>query len=82
MTGRKSGARRFNTYKFSEILWLRSMEKVISKRYHFIVDALFYFEPLQRFEYMSGMFSFGVLDTERARKFFSNWRREFFFRQV
>ena len=35
---------------FSEVLGLRGMEKVISKRDDFVVDALFYFEPVQRFE--------------------------------
>ena len=35
------------------------MEKVISKRDDFVVDALFYFEPVQRFEYRGDMFSFG-----------------------
>ena len=47
-----------NIYKLSEVLGLRSMEKVISKRDDFVVNALFYFEPVQRFEYGDDMFSF------------------------
>ena len=35
------------------------MEKVISKRDDFVVDALLYFELVQRFEYRGDMFSFG-----------------------
>ena len=35
-----------------------SVEKVTSKRDGFILDALLYFEPVQRFEYRSDMFSF------------------------
>ena len=50
------------------------MEKVISKRDDFVVNALFYFEPVQRFEYLSDMFSFVV--TARAREFCSNWRQD------
>ena len=47
------------------------MKKVASKRDDFVVDALFYFEPVQRFEYRGFMFSFGGL-TARAREFCSN----------
>ena len=46
MIGRTNGASRFNMYKFSEVLGLRSMEKVISKRDDFVMDALFYSEPM------------------------------------
>ena len=38
---------------------LRGMEKVVGKRDDFVMDALFYFEPVQRFEYRGDMFSFG-----------------------
>ena len=31
--------------------------EIISKRYDFVVEALFYFEPVQRFDYMGDMFS-------------------------
>ena len=31
------------------------MEKVVSKRDDFAADALFYFEPVQRFEYVGGV---------------------------
>ena len=58
MIGRTSGASTFTVYKLSEVLGLQSMKKVISKRDNFVVDALFYFEPLQRFEYRGDMFSF------------------------
>ena len=50
MIERTSGTNRFNIYKFSKVLGLRSMEKVISKRDDLLVDALFYFKPVQRFE--------------------------------
>ena len=53
-----SGASRFNIYKFSEVLVLRNVEKVLSKRDDFIVDALFCLEPVQKFEYRSDVFSF------------------------
>ena len=43
MIGRTSGTCRFNIYTFSEVLELQGMEKVISKRDNFVVDALFYF---------------------------------------
>ena len=60
MIGRTSKASRFNIDEFSEVLRLRDMEKVVSKRDNFVVDALFYFEPVQRFEYRGDMFSFEV----------------------
>ena len=55
------------------------MEKVVSKRYDFAVNVLFYFEPVQRFEYRGDVFSFGVQVTARAREFCSNWRRDICF---
>ena len=58
MIERTSGASRFNIDKFSEVWGLRCMEKVVGKRDDFLVDALFYFEPVQRFEYLGDMFSF------------------------
>ena len=58
MIRRISGAMRFDIYRFSELLRFRSMEKTISERDDFIVDVLFYFEPVQRFEYRSDVFSF------------------------
>ena len=36
------------------------MEKVVGKRDDFILNALFYFEPVQRIEYRGNMLSFGV----------------------
>ena len=59
MIGRTRGASRFNLDKFSEVLGLRSMAKVVSKRDDFVLDALFYFEPVQKFEYMGDMCRFG-----------------------
>ena len=58
MIGRTSGASRFNIDKFSELLRWRGIEKVVGKRDDFVMDALFYFEPVQRFEYRGDMFSF------------------------
>ena len=58
MIGGTSGASRFNIDKFTEVLGLRGMEKVVSKTNDFVVDALFYFEPVQRFEFRGDMFSF------------------------
>ena len=49
MIGRTSGVSRFNIDKFSEVLGWRGMEKVVDKRDDFGMDALFYFEPVQRF---------------------------------
>ena len=49
MIGRTSGASRFNIDEFSEVLGLRGMEKVVSKRDDFVMDALFYFKSVQRF---------------------------------
>ena len=40
MVGRTSGASRFNIDKFFEVLELISMDKVVSNRDDFIVDAL------------------------------------------
>ena len=57
MIRRTSGTRSFNIYKFFEVLVLISMEKVISKRDDFVVDALIYFGKVQRFEYRGDMFS-------------------------
>ena len=51
---------RFNIDKFSEVLGLRGLKKVISKRDDFVIDALSYFELVLRFEYSGDMFSFGV----------------------
>ena len=50
MIGRTSGASRFYIDKFSKVLGLRGMEKVVGKRDDFVMDTLFYFEPVQRFE--------------------------------
>ena len=51
MIGRTSGASRFNIDKFSVVLDVVRYERIVSKRDDFVVDALFYFEPVQRFEY-------------------------------
>ena len=36
------------------------MERIVSKGDDFVVDVLFYFEPVERFEFRGDMFSFGV----------------------
>ena len=64
---------------FCEVLGLRGMEKVVSKRDDFKVDALFYFESVQRFEYRVICSVLRVLVTTRAREFCSNWRRNICF---
>ena len=58
MIGRTSEASRFNIEKFSEVLGLQGMEKVVGQRDDFVLDAIFNFEPVQRFEYRGDMFSF------------------------
>ena len=55
------------------------MERIVNKRDDFVVDELFYFKPVQRFEFWGDMFSFGVLVTARARAFCNNWRRDICF---
>ena len=35
------------------------MERIVSKGDDFVVDTLFYFKPVQRFDYRGDMFSFG-----------------------
>ena len=50
------------------------MERIVSKGDDFVVHMLFYFKPVQRFEYGGDMFSFEVLVTARAREFCNNWR--------
>ena len=79
MIGRSSRASRFNIYKFSEVLGLRVMEKVVSKRDEFVVDALLYFEPVQRFEYRVICSVLRVTVTARARAFCSNCKRDICF---
>ena len=59
MIRRTSEVSRFITYKFSDVLRLISIvEKVVSKGDDFIIDVLFYFEPVWRFVYRGDMFSF------------------------
>ena len=55
------------------------MARIVSKRDDFVVDALFYFKPVQRFEFRGDTFSFGVLVTARAREFCNSWRRDICF---
>ena len=49
----------FNIDKFSEVMGLWGMERIVSKREDFVVDALSYFKPVQRFEFRGDMFRFG-----------------------
>ena len=58
MIGSTNVASRFNIDKFSQILGLRGMKEVINKRDDFVVNALFCFEPVQKFNYKGDMFSF------------------------
>ena len=58
MIRRTNGASRFNIDKFSEVLGLCGMERIVSKTDDFVVDALFHFEPVQRFEYRGYMSNF------------------------
>ena len=48
-------------------------------REDFVVDALFYVEPVQRFEYRNDMFSFWVPVTARTREFCGRWRSDICF---
>ena len=48
------------------------MERILIKRDDFVVDTLFYFKPVQQFEYRGDMFSFEVLVTARAKEFYSS----------
>ena len=57
---------REDIYKFSKVLWFRSTQKVISERDDFIVDALFYFEPMQGSEYRGDAFSFRGSSTSKG----------------
>ena len=75
MIRRTSGLSRFNIYKFSEVLGLRSMEKVVTKT-NFVMNALFYFESMQKSEYRGDIFSFFLIPfIARAREVCSNRRR-------
>ena len=49
---------RFSIDKFSEVFGLWGMERIVSKGDDFVVDELFYFKPVQRFEFHGDMFSF------------------------
>ena len=73
------GASRFNVDRLSEVLGLRGMKRIVSKRDDFLVDTVFHFEPVQRFEYPGDMFSFGVQVIARAREFCSSWKRDICF---
>ena len=60
MIRRTSVASSFNIDKFSEVLGLPGMEKVVGKRDDFVMDARFLIlSQWQRFEYPGDMFSFG-----------------------
>ena len=79
MIGRTSGASRFNIDNFSEVLTLRGMEKVVGKRDDFVVDALFYFKPVQRFECRGDMFSFRGSSYCASKGICSSWIRDICF---
>ena len=46
MIGRTSGASRFNIDKFSEVLGLCGMKRIVSEGDDFVVDTLFYFNSM------------------------------------
>ena len=75
--GKTSGASRSNICKFSEVLGLRSKEKVISKGDDFVLDAHFYFEPVQITGVICSVLWVPV--TARAREFCSTWSRDICF---
>ena len=59
MIGGTSGVSRFNIDKFSEVLGLRGMERVVGKRDDFVIITIFYLDLVHRFECRGDMFSFG-----------------------
>ena len=79
MIGRTSGASRFNIDKSFEVLRLRGMKKVVDKRDNFVMHVLFYFEPVQKFEYRVICSVLGIPVTVRAMEFCSSWRRDISF---
>ena len=55
------------------------MERIVSKGDDFVVDTLFYFKPVERFEYRGICSVLEVVVTARAREFCNNWRRDICF---
>ena len=55
------------------------MERIVVKGDDFVVDALFYFKPVQRFEFWVICSVLGVPVTARARVFCNSWRRDICF---
>ena len=45
------------------------MERILSKKDDFVLDTLFYFKAVERFEYRVVCSVLGVLVTARAREF-------------
>ena len=74
MIGRTSGASRFNIDKFSEVLGLQGMEKVIGNRDDSVVDALFYLSQCRDLSIEVICSVLGVPVTVRAKEFCSSWR--------
>ena len=61
MVRRTSGVSRFNIYKFSEVLGLIGMVKIVSKTGHFRTHALLYFQLInQSIEFISRYVNFNV----------------------
>ena len=79
MIRRISEASRSNIYKFSEVLELISMKKIVSKRDDFMVNALLYLSQSRdlRIGVMYSVLGFPVI--ERAREFCNNWKRDICF---
>ena len=55
------------------------MERSVSKRDDFLVDALFYFNPVQRFEYRGDKFSFGGSSYCASNGVLQSWERDICF---
>ena len=74
MIGKTSGANRFNMDKFSEIVGLQGIKKVLSKRDDFVV--LFSSILSQCRDLSTGVICsvLGFPVTARASEFCSNWR--------
>ena len=55
------------------------MERIVSKGDDFVVDTLFYFKPVHRFEFRRDMFSFGSSSYCASKGDLQNWRRDICF---
>ena len=58
------------------------MERIVSKRDDFVVDELFYFKPVQRFEFRGAMFSFGGSSYWASKEVLQSLKTTIFLRYV